>query len=269
MSMGRLMKASVLTLFFAAALSGCGCHPHTVQLSGAGMEGLRVSGQGMARGTPDVARATLGVEVRAATSEEATKQVGDRMQAVLAALKAQGVADRDMRTEQISIFFEQEPRPPEPWPAPAPAPAPGKVQPEKAPEPPKPELPRGFYRASNTVEITIRNLDHASDILGAATSAGANSMYGMRFELENDDKVQAEAREKAVKDARAHAEELARLSGVKLGPIVMINENPGFAGPVPMMMKAEMGRSADASMPVERGELTVTTQVEIVYSLEK
>jgi uncharacterized protein YggE len=263
------MKASVLTLFFAAALSGCGCHPHTVKLSGAGMEGLRVSGQGEARGTPDIARSTLGVEVRAATAEEATKQVGDRMQAVLAALKAQGVSDRDMRTEQISIFFEEEPRPPEPWPVPTPAPVPGKVQPEKAPEPPKPELPKGFYRATNTVEVTIRNLDHASAILGAATSAGANSMYGMRFELENDDKVQAEAREKAVKDARAHAEELARLSGVTLGPIVSINENPSFSGPVPMMMKASIGGSRDAAMPVERGELTVTTQVEIVYSLEK
>ncbi len=261
------IKTAFLGLFAALALGGCSCPPHTIKVSpaGSGLEGLRVSGQGQSRGTPDIARATLGVEVRAQTSEEANQQVAQRMQAVLAALKAQGVAERDLRTEQISVFFEQEIRPPEPWPGPQTTP--GKGTPEKTPEAPAPVVPKGFYRATNTVEVTLRDLDRASAVLGAATAAGANSMYGLRFELENDAKVLAEAREKAVKQARANAEELARLSGVKLGPVVSINENRGFAGPMPMMMKAESSPAQDASVPVERGELTVSTQVEIVYSL--
>ncbi len=273
--MGRITKASLFGLLLATA-SLTGCAPHTIEVTSPGMngmEGLRVSGQGEARGAPDVAKATLGVEVRAATSQDATRQVNEQMTAVIAALKGAGVPDKDIRTEQVSIYFEQEMRPPVPYamemaPATAPANPPGKSAPAKPPPPPEPELPKGFYRASNTVEVTIRDLDKASAILTAGTNAGANSMYGLRFELEDNSKVLSQAREKAVADARKNAEELARLSGVKLGPIVSINENRGFSGPImPMAMKAEAAR--DASMPVERGELTVSSQVDIVYSLEK
>lgn len=277
MSMSRFGSASLLGFLLAlGTVTGCS-GPQTIEIRSPGLngtEGLRVSGQGEARGAPDVARATLGVEVRAATSEEATQQVNEQMSRVIAALKGAGVPDKDLRTEQLSVYFEQEHTPP---PVPymlqeaAPATAPGKsaVKPPEAPKAEPPKLPRGFYRASNTVEVTIRDLDKASAILGAGTAAGANSMYGLRFELDDDSKLLSAAREKAVADARKNAEELAKLSGVKLGRVVSINENRGFGGPHPMMMKAEMAGARDASVPVERGELTVTTQVEILYSLEE
>jgi uncharacterized protein YggE len=127
-----------------------------------------------------------------------------------------------------------------------------------------PPVPAGFYTASNNVEVTIRDLNRAGQVLSAATTAGANQMYGIRFELDDPKPLLADARQKAVADARARAEKLAQLAGVKLGPAVSITELEGGSGggPVPMF-----AMRAEAAAPVERGELTVNSSVQIVYEL--
>jgi uncharacterized protein YggE len=199
------------------------------------------------------------------------------MAQVIAAIKQAGVADADIRTSTLALNFErnyeQPPRPVEMAPSSAPTMAPvaapgGKAtaaspKSEAAPAPAI-KLPQGFYTATNNVEVTIRDLDRAGQVLSAATSAGANQLYGIRFEIEDPAPLQAEARKKAVEDARARAERLAQLAGVKLGPAVSIVElDGGGSGPMPMMAMAR----ADAAAPVERGELTISTTVQIVYAL--
>jgi len=273
----RLLGSVLLVTAGLAA----GCTPPSVvscpaASASAPVRGITVNGVGKASGAPNVARSTIGVEARAGTAEEATAEVNARMAQVIAAVKQAGVAAADVRTANLSLNFErnyeQPPRPmempmPSATPATAPAapgkskPAPGK--PDVAPAAPTVKLPQGFYTASNSVEVTIRNLDGAGKVLSAATAAGANQLYGLRFELEDLAPVQAEARKKAVEDARARAERLAQLSGVKLGPAISIIEmDGGGSGPVPMMAMAKM----DAA-PVERGELTFSTTVQIVYGL--
>ena len=112
--------------------------------------------------------------------------------------------------------------------------------------------------------MTIRNLDLAGKVLSAATGAGANQLYGLRFEIEDPSPLQVEARRAAVADARQRAERLAQLAGVKLGPAQSITEiDGGGSGPMPMFAAAKL----DSSAPVERGELTITSTVQIVYSL--
>jgi len=282
-------------------LSGAmACTPQTVVSSAAPaanapVHGISVNGVGKANGKPDVARSTIGVEARAGTAEEAINEVNQRMAQVIAAVKQAGVAAGDVRTSTLSLNFERNYESPRPDLAPAAAPAappavtlsgkpqsaapaaPPKVTssgkvPAAAPAVAKPEvaaaplvkLPQGFYTATNNVEVTIRNLDAAGKVLSAATSAGANQLYGIRFELEDPSPLQAEARKKAVADARDRAERLAQLAGLKLGPAVSITEvDGGGGGPVPMFAMAKM----DSSAPVERGELTVTTTVQIVYAL--
>jgi uncharacterized protein YggE len=247
-------------MIVAAPLAGChrGGRPVEVRASMA-QDGLRVSGMGEAKGEPDVARATLGVDVRATTAAEATDQVGRAMQRVIDAVKAQGVAAQDLQTEQVSVYFEHEHMPYPPPPPPGPA-----DKTEKA----EPATPRGFYRATNTVRVTIRDLDKASAILGAATAAGANAVHGISFEIDDPARLLAEAREKAVRDAQRQAEQLAALTGVKLGRVVSVAAQPhGFFGPV-RAQSAPMGMKEGADMPVERGEVMVQQQVEIVYELE-
>jgi uncharacterized protein len=284
----RILGSSVCSrggLLALVALSATGtftgCTPQTIvntPSASAPTRGISVNGVGKANGKPNVARSTIGVEARAGTADAAIAEVNARMAQVIAAVKQAGVPAADIRTATLSLNFErnyeQPPQPMQMAPAAtmAPATSPGAAPAGKpkaapaSPDVPAPQikLPQGFYTATNNVEVTIRNLDLVGKVLSAATSAGANQLYGLRFEIEDPSPLQAEARKEAVADARQRAERLAQLSGVKLGPAQSITEvDGGGSGPMPMYASAR----ADSSAPVERGELTITTTVQIVYSL--
>jgi len=260
---------SLHALTAAAWLTACGGSTTVVEVprSDEAVQGLSVMGQGEARGSPDIARVSLGVEARAAQATDATAQAKTIMAAVLSAVKQQGVADKDIRTEQYNVQFERRPEPPYPPPGPAPrsdAPSKAPTPAARVATPAKPLEPEGWYRVANIVEVTVRQIDKTGAVIEAATRAGSNQVWGIRFELEDPHKLEAEARSKAVADAKARAEELARLGGVRLGPIISMSEEGG--GPGPIYAAKAMDESAQA-VPVEKGELTVTRMVRIVYSL--
>jgi uncharacterized protein YggE len=268
-----------MILFFVLVVLGSGCAHHSHQHSTGNpnmQSGVSVSGSGEAKAKPDVARANLGVEVRAATVEQGTADANARMAAVMNALKQAGIADNDLRTHNYSINFEQEPTPPPvPLPVPAPARTPArttdKAAAESAPasEPVQASLPRGFYRISNMVEVTIRDLAKVGPILSAATQAGANNVWGVSFEIDDPYALRAQARTQAMERAKQSAAELARLAGVKLGDVTAVSESEG-GGYVPMMKSmrggAEMAVAND--VPVEQGEITITHQVQVTYELD-
>ena len=262
-----------LALSLVVVQAGCAA-PHTVirpgiPPAGAPVEGISVSGMGKAFGQPNIARATVGVEVRAASADVAMRDVNAGVARVIAALKGVGIAESDLATQNLSLHFERDELPP-PRPAAEPMPAApkarlGAAQANDA-SPESKKSPAGNYRAQNTVVVKIRNSDKVGAVLGTATGAGANVMFGLAFEVEDPRQLEEQAREKAMADARARAEGLARLAGVRLGPIVSIQESRGGVpapGPV-MMYKAQAGE-----IPIERGELLVTTTVNAVYSIAK
>ncbi len=104
-------------------------------------------------------------------------------------------------------------------------------------------------------------------VLDTAVAAGANNVWGINFALDNTDAVGAQAREKAVADARSRAQSLAKLQGLSLGPVVSVSEVVGErSGPVrPMMMT--FSAAASDGVPVSSGELSYSSQIEVVYSL--
>jgi uncharacterized protein YggE len=274
-SEGSFVRHSLLAaVALIASASALGCTPQTfvsAPSANAPTRGITVNGVGKANGKPNVARTTIGVEARAGSAEEAIGEVNARMAQVIAAVKQAGVAEGDIRTATLSLNFErnydQPPRPIEMAPATTATPGatpPGKIKAPVESPAPQVKLPQGFYTATNSVEVTIRALDAAGKVVSAATGAGANQLYGLRFELEDPAGLQTEARKKAVEDARARAERLAELAGVKLGPAVSIIETDSGGGPAPMFAMAKMESSA---APIERGEVTVVSTVQIVYSL--
>lgn len=239
-------------------LSAC-AHPRAIVLSPSAPEGVRVHGEGEASAAPDIARTHVGVDVRALTPEQANNDAAQRMAAVLAALKQLGIADKDLKTGGYSVSFEPE-QPPQPQP---PAPATG-AQPKAAE---LPATPRGYYHVINNVEVTIRDLKQAGRALQVAADAGANNVWGVTFELEDDSALISQARTRAVADAKRAADELAKLSGVKLGEIVSLSEDEAPAnyggGPVYAM------RSAAAEVPIEQGQVTVHYGVQVVYATKR
>src|SRR3569623_1301312 len=62
---------------------------------------LSLSAYGEEKVVPDMASITLGVQTEAPTAQAAMAQNAERMSRIVAALKAQGLADKDIQTSNI------------------------------------------------------------------------------------------------------------------------------------------------------------------------
>ncbi len=208
---------------------------------------ISVSGMGQAGAQPDLAVVTLGVRTEAEEAGEALTQNSVQMQAVIDALKAAGVAARDIQTQvlRLSPQFER------------PAPRAGQVQ-------GPPELV-GFV-ATNVVEVRVRDLDGLGELLDAAVQAGGNQIQGIRFEIEDMSALAALARDAAWEDALAKAEQLTALAGYELGPALTIQESSRI--PRPYVERA-MDVSVAAAVPIELGTQTVEVDLQVTWLLEE
>jgi uncharacterized protein YggE len=252
-----LGRAALIAI--GSAIAGCAGHPVVVTTGlpdMAATAGVAVNGIGEVKAPPDIARTNLGVEVRADTVDQASAAANQSMSALITAMKQLGIADNDLRTHSFSIAFEPAPIPPGPVPMPA--------QPSTPVQPPTPV--RGVYRVNNMVEVTIRDLDKAGRVLQVATDAGANSVWGVSFELEDPKPLMEQARIKAMEDAKHNALALAKLAGVTLGPITSVSESGANGGPVQPMFAMKAARDG-GDVPIERGEITISDQVQLVYAL--
>lgn len=289
MIMSERMWRAVTGLWLTCSLSACahqGHHQHAYAHKAQGS--IAVTGTGEARGAPDVARSSIGVEARASSVQDALRQANALMTQITQALKAQGVADSDLQTHGFSISFEREYTPqPNVAPAASVAPAaaaevaarpalargkkpaaaaelvapPAPVEPAPAPEPAR----RGSYVVNNQLEVTVRNVDKLGDVLSAATAAGANNIWGINFDLSDKRPLLDKARAEAIENAKRDAARVAELSGVKLGKVLRVTDGAqSGGGPVPMLRA--QAYAAD-SVPVERGELTVGHQVSVEYAI--
>lgn len=205
---------------------------------------ITVVGQGSTRIQPDIAQLSVGVETMAGSVSEAVQENEAKMKAILAALKAQGIADKDIQTSNYSISIDY---------SGVPAPRTTGTDPEQA----KPQ-----YRVSNMVSVKIRDLDKVGDVIDAVVEAGANNIWGVSFGLDDPKVAQAEARSKAMADAQARATELAGLGKVQLGPVMSISETVGGGPVVYAMAERAMGGSDSSISP---GEVEITYQLQVSY----
>jgi uncharacterized protein len=238
----RFLLSVVISCAVLGAVPARAQDPPARREPGPGRRTITVAGEGEARGKPDIARATLGVDSTAGKVGPALQDANARMAALLAAIRRAGVAEKDIRTTEFSVYFEQDPAQPRPGDS---------------------ARSSGRYHVRNAVEITIRELARASDVLDAALAAGGNAASGLSFAIGDPAPLRARAREDAVADARRRAEALARAAGVTLGPVLSISEGAS-AGPRPMAARM---MAMSAGPPVEAGELAESAQVEIVYEI--
>lgn len=210
---------------------------------------ITVVGEGKITIKPDIAQTNIGVEVIAPTVKEASTQAADTMAAVLAALEAQGIAERDVQTTGYNVWLER-PYTPEGLPS-----------------------DKTLYHMGNNVMVTIRDLDKIGAILDAAIEAGANNIYGVTFNVADPNELKGEGRQEAVADALAKAQELAELNQQKLGAVISISEviggnggyYPGNFGP---FFAQAAGLGGGGGGPIVPGELNLTVQVQITYAIE-
>lgn len=209
---------------------------------------VRVTGVGEAFAAPDMATVSLGVVSEAARAGDALKQNSEAMAELISALKAEGIAARDLQTSGFSVqpVYSR----------------PGKLSP-RADEAPK----IVGYQVHNTLTVRIRDLDKTGTLLDKMVSLGSNSMNGITFGIADPKTLQDEARRAAVADAGARAELYAEAAGVKLGDIVLISEPQAYP-PRPVAMQARTAMApVEAAVPLEAGELSVTARIDIVWEI--
>jgi uncharacterized protein YggE len=119
------------------------------------------------------------------------------------------------------------------------------------------------YGASNSVSAIVRDLAQVGDVIDAAVAAGANNVSGPSLSRQDQGKLYNDALERAVADAKAKAEVLARAAGVSLGPAQSVAENPQTGGPVPMGLATARTFAA----PIEAGTTQIVASVRIVFAL--
>lgn len=237
------MAVGLALLLLAASVVGCsaGTTVGRIDLNNQ-QEGIWVSGEGKVSVIPDIAILSLGVSAQATSVAEAQSQAAQAMDKVMAALTDHDVAKKDIQTRHFSI--EQITR----W-----------------DEKNQQEVVLG-YRVTNMVTAKIREVDKAGTIIDAAASAGGNfiRINGISFSVDNPSIYYKEAREKAMADVEAKAEQLARLSGVKLGKPTYISE--GTIYPVYPPVYREMAGAP--TTPISPGELELTLTVQVIYEID-
>jgi uncharacterized protein len=206
--------------------------------------GIWVSGTGEVTATPDVAILTLGVEAQETTVKAAQSEASSAMNAVVDALKSNGVADKDIQTQWYSI-------------------SPVTRWDDKTNE----QITTG-YSVTNMVTTKIRDISKAGTIIDAVTDAGGNltRINGINFTVDDPTAYNTQAREKAMQDAAAKAQQLASLAGVTLGKVIYISESGSYI-PQPYALK-DYAVSSSGFTPISPGELTITLSVSVGYSIE-
>jgi uncharacterized protein YggE len=205
---------------------------------------ISLNGHGSVDRAPDLATISVGVIVEGETAASAMSQQSQRMSAVFAAVKAAGVADRDMQTGSLSLNpvydYNQ-----------------------------SSGVPRlTGYNANNQISITVRKLDNLGKTLDAVVKAGGNTINGVSFGVSNQKEALNEARVRAVQDAVARAELYAKAAGYKVKRIISITENEYFAPPpMPIMARADV--AMEAATPVAGGEVSLATSVNVYFELTK
>lgn len=204
--------------------------------------GIVVIGVGEVRHAPSILIVRIGVSVTRKTVRQATEDATAGARAVIAALHAQGVAQDDVQTANVTVgpFHEHSPGGP-------------------------PRLVG--YTFTNTVSAIVRDLERAGAVLDAALRAGGDDVVleSVTFAAPDDNReVLRQARTAAFEDALSKAQHLASLAGVSLGSPLSIDETGG-AAPVREMAMARMAMS-DAP-PIAAGQMSTSVRLRVTFAI--
>ncbi len=212
---------------------------------------ITLSGKGEIKTSPDIATIYFSVTKDAATVKEAQDGAAKIGNAAIAYLKKEGIADKDIQTSGYNLSPRYENPNIQCFAYPCPQGNPKLVG----------------YTVTESVTVKVRKLDTAGDIISGLGNQGVTGISGPTFSVEDEDAVIAQARTKAIADAKTKADELAKELGVSIVRVVNFSENGNY--PVPMYGKAMMSAdSGGATAPtIEPGQNTITSNVSITYEI--
>ena len=203
--------------------------------------GIWVTGEGRVSVEPDIAILSLGVEFQASTVAEAQSEAARAMEAVIREIKAHGVSDKDIKTQQYTIspvkrWYEDE------------------------------EVLLG-YLVANMVSVKLRNVDATGIVIDAVAEAGGDAIRvnNIGFTIDDPEAYYKEARQKAMADALEKAEQLADLADIILGDPVYISEGSSYS---PLSYDVRVETVQAPTTPISIGEMEISLNVQVVYEID-
>lgn len=243
---GALALLIVATLFLAAKFM---VEVKSYAYVGTGTQAsntIYVTGEGEVFAVPDVAGIQFSVRYEGKTVADAQKVVSEKIDAALKFLKQQGVDEKDIKTISFNAY------------------------PQYQYGPKTGVRTLTGYEVFQSVNVKVRDTDKAGGILDGLAKAGITDLAGPDFAIDDDTKLQEEARKIAIADARAKAEVLARDLGVELVRVVSFTEAQGgygYYGKNELQAANGMG-SADAVVPqLPAGENRIVSNVTVTYEI--
>ncbi|MDD4990109.1 MAG: SIMPL domain-containing protein [Candidatus Pacebacteria bacterium] len=209
-------------------------------------ETVSITGEGKATISPDIAAVDLGITTEGAKVEAIVQENTDAMNKLLTDVKALGIADKDIKTKTYSL------------------------QPRYEYNEDGTRTSRG-YTLSQSIEVKIRDFAKIGQVLETAANDGATNVSDLQFTIDDMEKARAEAREKAITQAKEKAKAIASQTGIKLKKITSVYEDTGACGSYGCSYTEGMGAGMTAKAvssiapTIQSGEQEVTVRITLNY----
>lgn len=236
------MRIQILMLLPLLALGACSDKAPDPRGVGHDETLLSVSATGRSETKPDEARFTAGVSTIAASAEVATQKNNETMTKVTEALKAFGVAGKDLQTRQLTVNRID-------WGA-----------------------NKGKFEAVNQVEVRMRAVDKAGQAVAATTQAGANVLSGPTLRVSDQEAATKSAYAAAYRAARARADAYAGAAGLKIDRVLTIRDGGDSAPPMPYAADAAnyaVAEQSAAAPPFNPGVSESQVSVRVDFALSE
>ena len=201
--------------------------------------GITVTGEAKTQVKNQIASFTAGVNINKANKDAAVKEVNDKMTKLIEDVKAFGVKAEDIKTQGMSINESQN------W-----------------------ETKVKEWYASNSIQITLRDVDKASSFADLLAKSGANNVYGPNLMLDESNTAEKALYEEAMADAKEKAELIAKTAGRKLGKVISVMDSNTTDYSRPYLMSAKEGLGGAVAAPVEAGATTVSKSMTVVFEMK-
>jgi len=203
---------------------------------------VTVYGQSQEKRTNEIASYNAGVNEVDADKQKAIDKVNTTVDTILEQVKAFGIPEEDIQTQNISI---------------------NRIDDAYNLNNPSSQVK---WAANNSIEITLRDVTKANELADILARSGATNVYGPNFRLDDEVRSEDELLQSAIEDAREKAQGVANASGARLGKILTVDETLTQQS-YPVMMRDSAGFGGGAPMAVEPGTSTVSKSVLVIFEL--
>jgi uncharacterized protein len=207
-----------------------------------------VIGEASEEVAPDRATLRFAVVTERPTAVAASTDNGRTIEAILAELKAIGVADKDVQTQGVTL-------------------APFTI--EERDSKGKPKGTAQAFRATNSLSVSVKPIEKAGEIVARAIDKGANSLEGIDYDYSRADEKRDVLRAAAVKDAERRARVYAEAAGLRLARVLEIRPLDESI-PIARPFEARLAAAPDAApVPLRPGLQRILERVSIVWAVAR